>query len=215
MRTLLLVGLLLLSSAAARAEVYHSKESALGLAFPQADRTESRTLTLTAEQVTAIEAQAGPRPESRLVNVYEGWEGDKLLGYAFIETHNVRSLPETILVVLDPQGDSRAVHLLAFHEPPEYEPTEKWLAQFAERSLDDELALRRGVRGMAGSTLTAQAITGAVRRLMAVLQVAVLGASQGPEFSDAATDAATDTGADAAGVTAAATAAGAKATEFR
>ncbi|MCJ7726406.1 MAG: hypothetical protein MUP76_08490, partial [Acidimicrobiia bacterium] len=41
----------------------------------------------------------------------------------FIETHQVRTLPETILIVINPEGRVRGVHMLAFHEPPEYGPS--------------------------------------------------------------------------------------------
>jgi hypothetical protein len=161
-----------------RGEVFHSKESALALAFPQADHVESHTVVLTAEQVRDIEARSRTKVSSKLLKFYEGRQGDRTLGFAFIETHTVRSLPETILVVVASDGRSRGVHLLAFHEPPEYGPTPAWLSQFAGRPLDDDLSLRRGVAGMAGSTLTATAITAAVRRILATFEVCV--ADQAP-----------------------------------
>jgi hypothetical protein len=162
-----------LSVAGARAEVFHSRESALRLAFPEADSVASRSLMLSDQQAERIEEISRTRLDARVVRLYTGLRAGEVLGYAFIETHRVRSLPETILVVLDPEGRSRAVHLLAFHEPPEYLPSERWLGQFQDRELDDELALRRGVAGIAGSTLTATAITAAVRRLLAIHEVCV------------------------------------------
>jgi hypothetical protein len=65
------------------------------------------------------------------------------------------------------------VHLLAFHEPAEYLPPARWLAQFDARGLDDELSLRRGIAGIAGSTMTASAITAAVRRVLAIHALAI------------------------------------------
>jgi hypothetical protein len=153
-----------------RAEIFHSKESALRLAFPQADSIAVRDLLLDKAQAKQIAERSGVRLDSRMVTIYEGLRNDEVCGVAFIETHKVRSLPETILIVLEPDGRSRAVHLLAFHEPPEYMPPERWLAQFQDRALDAELALRRGIAGMAGSTLTATAITAAVRKSMAVYE---------------------------------------------
>jgi hypothetical protein len=94
-----------------------------------------------------------------------------LLGYAYFETHDVRSLPETLMIVVGPDDRVAAVHVLAFHEPEAYLPHEAFLAQFAGRELDPELSLRTGIQGIAGSTFTANAVTAAVRRVLAVHQV--------------------------------------------
>ena len=167
----LVLVVLALAFGGARAEVFHSRESALRLAFPQAETIESRQWILDETQVAAIEARSGTELDSRLLNVYVGRRGDEVLGYAFIETHRVRSLPETVMVVVGPDGRSRGVHLLAFHEPPEYRPPARWLEQFEGRALDEELALRHGIAGIAGSTLSATALTAAVRRVLATFEV--------------------------------------------
>lgn len=163
----ILLGLLLLAPTV-RAEVFHSRDSGLRTAFPEADRFETRSLLLDEEQRQEIEAAAGSAVPSRLVRVHVAWSGNTLLGFGYLDTHKVRSLPETILVAVDPGGESHQVHLLAFHEPPEYAPPSRWLAQFQGRALDADLSLRHGIAGMAGSTLTAQSITAAVRRILAI-----------------------------------------------
>jgi hypothetical protein len=173
MRRLIAIALLLISAGAASAEIFHSRESALKLAFPEAESFESESVILSAHQVEEIESRSRTRLESRLVNVHIARSDEGLVGYAFLETHTIRSLPETILVAIAPDGTSRSVHLLAFHEPSEYQPSERWLAQFGNRELDDELSLRGGLSGIAGATMTANAITAAVRRLLAIFEVAV------------------------------------------
>jgi Na+-translocating ferredoxin:NAD+ oxidoreductase RnfG subunit len=154
-------------------EVYHSRESALRLAFPRADDVVKRQIFLDAEQKADVERRARVELPSRLITVYVGLREQRIVGYAFIETHQVRSLPETLLIVIDPDGRARGVHLLAFHEPPEYAPTGQWLAQFEGRRLGDRLSLRGDVDGITGATLTANSITASVRRMLAVFEVAV------------------------------------------
>lgn len=158
----------------ARGEVFHSRESALRLAFGDADSVASRTLVLDEEQVQEIEERSRTRVPSRVVRAYVGHRGDTVLGYAFIETHRVRSLPETVMVVVEPDGTVAGTHLLAFHEPPEYLPPERWLGQFDQRALDDRMALGRDIAGIAGSTLTAQAVTACVRRAVATAEVCLV-----------------------------------------
>ena len=69
-------------------------------------------------------AVAGPRhPLHR-----EGRIGAPL-GTAYFDTHRVRSVDETLMVVVDPSGRASRVEILAFDEPPEYLPKKGWLAQ--------------------------------------------------------------------------------------
>lgn len=157
----------------AAAGVFHSKESALRLAFGEVDSVVTRSIVLDDHAAARIEQLARTELPSRLVNAYVGYRAGAVVATAFIETHRVRSLPETLLVVVGPDGRNRGVHLLAFHEPPEYQPTAAWLGQFSDQPLTDELALRRGVAGIAGSTLTAVAVTACVRRVMAIHEVSL------------------------------------------
>ena len=157
----------------AQAEVFHSRESALRLAFPDADTVDKRELFLSSEEAAAAEQAGRVKLQSRLVTVYVGRREGRVLGYAFIETHKVRSLPETVLVVVEPDGSARALHILAFHEPPEYAPSQEWLAQFQGRPLDDDLSLRGDIDAITGATLTANALTASVRRLLAVFDAAI------------------------------------------
>ena len=169
-----------------RAEVFHSRESALRLAFPDADVVDKRELFLSSDDVAAAERIARVKLQSRLVTVYVGRRGERVLGYAFIETHKVRSLPETILVVIDPDGRTHALHMLAFHEPPEYAPSDRWLKQFQGRPLDDDLSLRGDIDAITGATLTANAITASVRRLLAVFDTAIGAEDMGSASASAA-----------------------------
>ena len=98
-----------------------------------------------------------------------------MIGFAIFDTHVVRTLPETFLAVLTPQGTVAATHLLAFYEPSEYAPPDRWLAQFTGVGLSDELRVGRGIVGITGSTLTSEAVTGGIRRALAIYNVLLKG----------------------------------------
>jgi hypothetical protein len=161
----------LLATTAARATVFHAKDEALALAFPGSDRVEDRAVILTAAQKAEVEKRAHAPLESQLWTIYIGWRGDELLGYAVIDTHTVRTLPETAMVVLSPAGDVRRVEILAFYEPPEYMAPERWTRQFDGHHLDDDMKLGAGVQGITGATLSATALTAGVRRVLALYAV--------------------------------------------
>jgi hypothetical protein len=171
-RPLLCIAALVVAGGA-DARVFYSREEALALAFPDADRIDSRTLVLDDAQAARVESLARSELESRIVRIYTGFRGEALLGYAFIDVHNVRTLPEAFLVVLDPEGAVRALRLLAFHEPEEYMPSERWYAQFVSKSLADPLRLGGDVHGIVGATLSAQATTQGVRRALAFYEVLI------------------------------------------
>jgi hypothetical protein len=93
------------------------------------------------------------------------------VGTAYVDTHRVHTLRESVLVVVDPAGRIGRVEVLAFGEPEDYLPRGRWYDQFLGRPLDDELSLKRAIRGITGATLTAHATTDAVRRALALHRV--------------------------------------------
>jgi len=63
------------------------------------------------------------------------------------------------------------IEVLSFQEPEDYLPLPQWYAQFPGRPLEDELSLKRGIRPVAGATLTTNATLDAVRRVLALHRV--------------------------------------------
>jgi Na+-translocating ferredoxin:NAD+ oxidoreductase RnfG subunit len=170
------LSILLLAAACASpaaAGVFHSQKEAIDLAFPDATSVEKKTHILSDEQTAAVEERARSKLESRLVSVYTGWREDDVLGYAIIDIHTVRTQPEAFMVVVAPDGKIRSLRVLAFYEPGEYLPPERWLRLFDGKPLDERLHLRADVHGIAGSTLTARAVTSGVRRALALVEVLV------------------------------------------
>jgi len=162
---------LLAAAAPARAEVFHSQKEAIELAFPDAERIEVETRVLTDEQAKRVEELSRAPLETKLVRIWRGFRGPELLGYAMIDVHTVRTHPEAFLVVLAPDGSIRSVRVLAFHEPLEYLPPERWYEQFAQKSLADALRVGGDVHGIVGATLSAQATARGVRRALALYSV--------------------------------------------
>ena len=115
--------------------------------------------------VAQIEQLAKVKLESNLFSFYVG----KRQG-AVVESHNVRTKPETLLVVLSPDGKLRNVYTLAFHEPPEYQPPERWMALLANHSIE-ELSLNKVIQGVAGATLSTRAAINSARKVLAIYQI--------------------------------------------
>ncbi|WP_238985417.1 FMN-binding protein [Nitrosococcus halophilus] len=167
---ILLMGVLVASNA--MGTIYYGKKEALELAFGEEAQVEMQSLFLTEEQVAKIEQLARTKLESKLFTFYVGRHEGKLLGYAAIESHTVRTKPETLLIILTPTGELDQIHVLAFHEPPEYQPPERWFAQLYRRQLS-ELNLNYGIQGITGATLSSRAATSSARKVLAIYQIAI------------------------------------------
>jgi hypothetical protein len=166
--------LLLLLAAAARAGVGGVEEEAVRRAFPEADRVEARDVILTDDLVARIERLARARVRERLVTFYTARRAGAVAGYAVLHTHVVRTKPETLALAFEPDGRIRSITVLAFLEPPEYLPGERWLAQFRGKGTEDRLLVGQDVAAITGATLTARGVAEESRWLLRALQVAVL-----------------------------------------
>ncbi|RLA23310.1 MAG: FMN-binding protein [Gammaproteobacteria bacterium] len=156
----------------AYAKIYYSKQEAMELAFGADAKVEHLSLFLKDDETQRIQQLARVKLDSALFTFYVGKKADTILGYAAIETHKVRTKPETLLVVLNAQGELVQVHTLAFHEPPEYQPSARWYAQLFNLPLE-EISFRKKVQGISGATLSSRAALDSVRKVLAVYQISV------------------------------------------
>lgn len=137
------------------------------LAFGEGAQVENLSLFPDDQQKQAIEQAAKTTLESGLYTFYVGKKEGKTIAYAAIETLTVRTKPETLMIVLTPEGAVRNIYTLAFHEPPEYQPPENWYNQFNGRPLD-EMDFNKGIQGVSGATLSTRAAVNSVRKILSI-----------------------------------------------
>jgi hypothetical protein len=158
----------------AYAEVFYAKDEALERAFPGAEEVLTHTFVLTATDLAAVAERAKVPVDLHLFTFFEGRKNGESMGYAAIDNEIVRTLPQTFMVVVNPDGSIRTTFVLAFHEPLEYLPPEGWLKQFDGRRGGGDPT--ENISGILGSTLSVQSITIGVRRVLALYDI-LLGAS--------------------------------------
>ena len=149
-----------------------TQDQALGSAFPGAAITR-RTAFLEPAQIARAGEMAGRGVDVRtsVVTYYVATRGGAPIGVAYFDAHTVRTLDEVLMIVVKPDARVARVETVSFREPPEYEAPGVWLRLFEDRELDDDLAQRRGIANITGATLTAGAVTRAVRRVLALHRV--------------------------------------------
>lgn len=163
----------------AGAGAYTTREEALRQAFPEAESVERRNFVLEPEQAARVEELARAPLDSRIATVYTARKGGRVIGHAIIDVHTVRTQPEAFLVVLGPEGEIRNLRVLAFYEPEEYRPAERWLELFEGATLDEAEKLPGRIHGIAGATLSSRAVNRAVRRALALHRVLLAGEGGG------------------------------------
>jgi len=164
--TLALAAVCALGTAQATAQDI-TREEALAAVFPGAAIVAERVFLTGAQQAEAA-ALSGEEVPSALVARYVARRDGRVVGRAYIDTHVVRTKRESLLIALDADGRLRRIEVTAFLEPPEFRAPGAWLRQYEGRVLDDDLAVNRAIRPIAGATLTARASNAAARRVLAV-----------------------------------------------
>jgi len=167
--------LTVLINSAAFSKVFMTRDEALKMAFPNAEKISKKTVFINKEQAKEIESIARARLESKLYVFYEGKKGDQTLGYAVIDTHRLRTKTQTVIIVINTDGTHRLTEILAFFEPPEYMPGDDWVDLFQDKSLRDSLWIGKDIPNITGATITSDAMLKSIRRVLAVFQVAVQG----------------------------------------
>jgi len=153
-------------------KVFMKRDEALKTAFPNAAEIEKKEIFLSSDQSRTIESLASSKNESKLYIIYEAKNEEKTLGYAIIDTHTLRTKTETVMFVINPDGSLRQTEILAFFEPQDYQPGENWIELFEGKNLDDTLKVGKDIPNITGATITANSLSQAIRRILAVFKVA-------------------------------------------
>jgi hypothetical protein len=162
-----------LAPASARGEGLEGREeSAVRAVFPDAERISVKDLLLTDDMAARIERLSRARVRERLVTFYTAHRGGEVLGHAVIHSHVVRTKRETLALAFEPDGRIRRISVLAFLEPPEYRPSERWLARFEGKGPEDRIAVGQDIPPITGATLTARGIAEESRWLLQALRAA-------------------------------------------
>lgn len=168
---LLIAAVVLSTALAAHARVFMTQPQALASAFPAGTKVTRQAVFLTAAQLSAAKKESGVDFSDQMIVRYAGSKPAGVIGYAYFDTHRVRTLPETIMIVVSPDGRVQKIEILSFQEPPDYLPRERWVDQIQGRKLDDELSLNRAIRPITGASLSGRAIVNASRKVLALHHV--------------------------------------------
>ena len=164
----------LLSTGSAFATQYLTIDEAQRVMYPEATLFKPLQLSLSTEQMRQVEALAGLPARSVQWRVSSAWQGDRLLGY--IVQDEVIGKYELIsyAVALLPDASIKQIDILAYRESHGFEiRNAAWRKQFVGKSAQSGLAVGEGIANISGATLSTTHVTDGVRRIAAVIQVAL------------------------------------------
>ncbi|MEA2558892.1 MAG: hypothetical protein QOH06_396 [Acidobacteriota bacterium] len=142
---------------------YFTIEQAQAALFPGAHMT-SHPVTLTKEQVKAIEKASGTRVQEKTVKVWSASSG----GWFYLDQVIGKHELITYGLALDAQGVVRGLEVLDYRETYGGEVRDpKWRAQFVGKKMGSPLHLDVDIINLSGATLSSRNITTGVRRLLA------------------------------------------------
>lgn len=145
-----------------------TQQQALDAAFPKGTVLERQSIFLTADEARAAKGASGVEFDDGLIVRYVARSAGSVAGYVYFDAHRVRTLPETLMIVVRPDGTIDRIEILSFSEPEDYLPKSRWLDQLDGRKLDDELSLKRSIRPISGATLSGRAVVNAARKILAI-----------------------------------------------
>ncbi|HEX9592634.1 MAG TPA: FMN-binding protein [bacterium] len=172
----MVAGALLVAVPAHADRVYLSVEQALANAFSEGVTVARKVVWITAEQAAEIERRAGSPLPRRVVQAYEGKRVGEVVGYAFVDDVIGKTEPITYMVTIAPDVTVTRLDLLVFRETHGYEiERASWRDRFRGLRLGSDLRVGREIDKITGATLSCRAVTEGVRRLLAVVEVALSG----------------------------------------
>ena len=155
----------------AEARIYRTFPEAIQSVFPQADNLKRRSVYLTPEQLKRAVQYANEPIDTAFLVVYEITKAGKLIGYAYLDTHRVRTLNETVLICIDEKERILHIEQLSFAEPQEYMASDAFLSLFHGQTLSPALSLKGNIPTITGSTLTCSVLTSSARRVLALHKI--------------------------------------------
>lgn len=162
----------LLSSANAQTTVFLKPSDALKLIFKDSQEVIQEDHPVTAD----VSAKAGEKLKYDLpkdhYTFYIGKTNGRIDGYALIDDQVGKVQPITFVTRISPEGKVDAVEIMVYRESHGGEvASRRFLNQFRQKSLNDELRLHGDIINVTGATLSSGALVTGVKRALVLWQI--------------------------------------------
>ena len=122
-----------------------------------------KNILLSKAQASKIEQESQVKLDTKIFRFYRATNANKLLGYGILINKKVRSKNAVVLYFISTDAVLKSIEIIAFNEPTEYMPSEKWNSQFKDIATTKMLRLSKDIPTITGATLSARSITDSSR----------------------------------------------------
>lgn len=169
----IMFGICIVASQSSYAEVYFTHEQVQKALYPKATHFSIKDIHLDKAQISKIEDSSStstPIP----TKFWEVYEGEKLVGYTFIDKVLGRHEFITYAVALTLTGEVQQIEVMEYLESYGHQiRNEKWRAQFTGKKQGDTLKLTKDIQNISGATLSCKHITEGIRRMVALFEFGI------------------------------------------
>lgn len=130
-----------------------------------------KNIMLKGYQAKTISKKTKVKLKTKIYRSFIVSKNDKTIAHAIIMVNKIRTKNAVVLYMIDINDTLRSVEIIAFNEPPEFMPNDKWLAQFDEKTSQDTLRLQRDISTITGATLSARSLTQNARLALGIVEI--------------------------------------------
>ena len=148
-----------------------SRDQVLKNAFPLAENFDRQVIRLSDEQMKKLSKESGQKISSRFVTVYIAKKEDENLGYGFIGYTKGKSSFIKYFVAITPDGKIHSIEIMSYRGEKGSEVRQEiFKNQFIGKSVDNNINVGSDISAISGATISSQAITKGIRKIMCVWQ---------------------------------------------
>jgi len=118
-----------------------------------------KNMLLSKTQASKIQKSSKTKLDSKIFRVFKATKESKLLGYGILVNKKVRSKNAVVIYFISNKSVLKSIEVIAFNEPIEYLPSDKWNSQFEDVGTDKMLRVSKEIPTITGATLSARSIT--------------------------------------------------------
>ncbi|MFA7610487.1 MAG: FMN-binding protein [Sulfurimonas sp.] len=155
MKQLLTYSLLLILALPLSAKILISPIDAMKENFGNENKIEKKNILLTNAQVQNIEDSAKVKLLNKIVRVFKATKDGKTTGHGVLINRKIRTKNGVVLYLISADSTLKGIEVVAFNEPMEYIPSDKWLSQFEDVKMQDKTKLS-SITNITGATLSAK-----------------------------------------------------------
>lgn len=134
-----------------------------------------KNIILKSEQKRAIQKAAKTKLNSSIIRTYKVSKGSQHLAYAILLSNKIRSKNGVYLYTINAQDVMESIEVVAFNEPLEYMPNDKWKEQFVNTPSTKHLNIPKNISTITGATLSARSITESANIAMQIYNLVLKG----------------------------------------